>query len=51
MRADERAEQVVADIKAAGGEALAIQANVANADEVQALINKRWKCLVELIFL
>ncbi|TSB46510.1 3-oxoacyl-[acyl-carrier-protein] reductase [Alkalicoccobacillus porphyridii] len=36
----ERAEQVVKDIEDAGGEALAIQANVANTEEVQALIKQ-----------
>lgn len=35
-----RAQEVVATIKEAGGEAIAVQANVANADSVAALINE-----------
>ncbi|MEK4629583.1 3-oxoacyl-[acyl-carrier-protein] reductase [Solibacillus sp. FSL R7-0682] len=34
-----KAEQVVAEIKANGGEAIAVQANVADADAVQQLMN------------
>ena len=35
----QKAEQVVAEIKANGGEAIAVQANVADADAVQQLMN------------
>ncbi len=35
-----KAEQVVAEIKALGSEAIAIQANVANADEVASMVNE-----------
>lgn len=36
----EKAEAIVADIVAAGGEAIAIQADVANADQVKALVKQ-----------
>ena len=47
----EKADEVVEEIKANGGEAFAIQANVDQADSVQNLISTTLENLVQLIFL
>ena len=47
----EKADEVVQMITESGGEAFAIQADVSDADSVKTWLIKRWKHLVQLIFL